>query len=103
MTGLEKLYNIVLKEQNVLNSSIYAWNSQRDYNMVEYDKARMDELRWIKHVIEDIQKGLTTMNNFAKFFDEVVKTSMRIREAQEHGDRNIVAYYEGRLDAYRLS
>ena len=33
MTGLEKLYNIVLKEQNVLNSSIYAWNSQRDYNM----------------------------------------------------------------------
>lgn len=28
MTGLEKLYNIVLKEQNVLNSSIYAWNSQ---------------------------------------------------------------------------
>lgn len=57
MTGLEKLYNIVLKEQNVLNNSIYAWNSQRDYNMVEYDKARMDELRWIKHVIEDIQKG----------------------------------------------
>lgn len=42
MTGLEKLYNIVLKEQNVLNNSIYAWNSQRDYNMVEYDKARMD-------------------------------------------------------------
>lgn len=57
MTGLEKLYNIVLKEQNVLNSSIYAWNSQRYYNMVEYEKARMDELRWIKHVIEDIQKG----------------------------------------------
>ena len=57
MTGLEKLYNIVLKEQNVLNNSIYAWNSQRDYNMVEYDKARMDKLRWIKHVIEDIQKG----------------------------------------------
>lgn len=57
MTGLEKLYNIVLKEQNVLNSSIYAWNSQRDYNMVEYDRARMDELRWIKRVIEDIQKG----------------------------------------------
>lgn len=26
------------------------------------------------------------MDNFAKFFDEVVKTSMRIREAQEHGD-----------------
>lgn len=57
MTGLEKLYNIVLKEQNVLNNSIYAWNSQRDYNMVDYDQARMDELRWIKHVIEDIQKG----------------------------------------------
>lgn len=57
MTGLEKLYNIVLKEQNALNSSIYAWNSQRDYSMLEYDKARMDELRWIKHVIEDIQKG----------------------------------------------
>lgn len=56
MTGLEKLYNIVLKEQNVLNSSIYAWNKQRDYNMVEYDHARMDELRWIKRVIEDIQK-----------------------------------------------
>lgn len=57
MTGLEKLYNIVLKEQNVLNNSIYAWHSQRDYNMVQYDQARMDELRWIKHVIEDIQKG----------------------------------------------
>lgn len=57
MTGLEKLYNIVLKEQNALNTSIYAWNSQRDYNMVQYDQARMDELRWIKHVIEDIQKG----------------------------------------------
>lgn len=57
MTGLEKLYNIVLKEQNVLNSSIYAWNAQRDYNMVQYDQARMDELRWIKCVIEDIQKG----------------------------------------------
>ena len=57
MTGLEKLYNIVLKEQNVLNSSIYAWNRQHDYNMVEYDRARMDELRWIKRVIEDIQKG----------------------------------------------
>ena len=25
MTGLEKLYNIVLKEQNVLNHSIYAY------------------------------------------------------------------------------
>lgn len=57
MTGLEKLYNIVLKEQNVLNSSICAWNIQRYYNMVEYDKARMDELQWIKRVIEDIQKG----------------------------------------------
>lgn len=57
MTGLEKLYNIVLKEQNVLTTSICAWNSQRDYNMVEYDQARMDELRWIQHVIEDIQKG----------------------------------------------
>lgn len=56
MTGLEKLYNIVLKEQNVLNNSIYAWNEQRDYNMVEYDQARMDELRWFKHVIEDIQE-----------------------------------------------
>ena len=31
-----------------------------------------------------------------------VKTSMRMREAQEHGDRNIVAYYEGKLDAYRF-
>lgn len=56
MTGLEKLYNIVLKEQNVLNTSIYAWTNQRDYSMVEYDRARMDELRWVKHVIEDIQK-----------------------------------------------
>lgn len=56
MTGLEKLYNIVLKEQNVLNTSIYAWTTQRDYNMVEYNRARMDELRWIKRVIEDIQK-----------------------------------------------
>lgn len=44
----------------------------------------------------------TNMNNFSKFFDEVVKTSMRMREAQEHGDRNIVAYYEGKLDAYRF-
>lgn len=44
MTGLEKLYNIVLKEQNVLNTSIYAWNSQRDYNMVQYDQARMDDI-----------------------------------------------------------
>lgn len=42
------------------------------------------------------------MNNFAKFFDEVVETSMRFREAQEYGDRNIVAYYEGKLDAYRF-
>lgn len=57
MTGLEKLYNIVLKEQNALNSSIYAWNSQRNYDMVRYDLARRDELRWIKHVIEEIQKG----------------------------------------------
>lgn len=57
MTGLEKLYNIVLKEQNALNSSIYAWNGQRNYDMVQYDLARRDELRWIKHVIEDIQKG----------------------------------------------
>lgn len=53
MTGLEKLYNIVLKEQNALNSSIYAWNRQRNYDMVQYDQARMDELRWIKRVIED--------------------------------------------------
>lgn len=30
------------------------------------------------------------MNNFSKFFDEVVKASMRMRESQEHGDRNIV-------------
>lgn len=57
MTGLEKLYNIVLKEQNVLNTSIYAWTKQKDLNMVAYDCARMDELRWIKRVIEDIQKG----------------------------------------------
>lgn len=42
------------------------------------------------------------MNNFAKFFDEVVRASMRVREAQEHGDRNIVSYYEGKLDAYRF-
>lgn len=42
------------------------------------------------------------MNNFAKFFDEVVKASIKMREAQEHGDRNIVSYYEGKLDAYRL-
>lgn len=44
----------------------------------------------------------TTMNNFAKFFGEVVKTAMRMQEANEHGDRDIVAYYEGRLDAYRF-
>lgn len=42
------------------------------------------------------------MNNFSKFFDEVVKTSIRMRKAQEHGDRNIVSYYEGKLDAYRF-
>ena len=42
------------------------------------------------------------MNNFAKFFDEVVKASIKMREAQEHGDRNIVSYYEGKLDAYRF-
>lgn len=42
------------------------------------------------------------MNNFAKFFDEVVKASIKMREAQEHGDRNIVSYYEVKLDAYRL-
>ena len=56
MTELEKLYNIVLKEEHVLNTSIYAWTKQRDLNMVEYDRARMDELRWIKHVIEGIKK-----------------------------------------------
>lgn len=42
------------------------------------------------------------MNNLAKFFDEVVKASIKMREAQEHGDRNIVSYYEGELDAYRF-
>lgn len=42
------------------------------------------------------------MNNFSKFYEEVVKASMRMREAQEHGDRNIVSYYEGRLDAYHF-
>lgn len=56
MTGLDKLYNIVLKEQNVLNKSMYAWSKQGDYRMVQYDRARMDELRWIKHVIENLQK-----------------------------------------------
>lgn len=56
MTELDKLYNIVLEEQNVLNSSIYAWNKLGNYSMVAYDHARMDELRWIKRVIEDIQK-----------------------------------------------
>lgn len=40
MTELEKLYNIVLKEEHVLNTSIYAWTKQRDLNMVEYDRAR---------------------------------------------------------------
>lgn len=57
MSGLDKLYKIVLKEENTLNTSIYAWTVQRHFKMVEYDRARMDELRWIKHVIEDIQKG----------------------------------------------
>lgn len=33
------------------------WNGQRNYNTVQYDRDRMDELRRIKHVIEDIQKG----------------------------------------------
>lgn len=42
------------------------------------------------------------MNNFSKFFEAVVKASMRMQEAHEHGDRNIVAYYEGKLDAYRF-
>lgn len=48
--------------------------------------------------------GLVTiiMNNFSKFFEEVVKTSMRMQEAHEHGDRDIVAYYNGKLDAYRF-
>lgn len=55
MTGLEKLYNIVLKEQNVLNSSIYAWNSQRDYNMVEYDRARMDEIDRVEAIIDELK------------------------------------------------
>lgn len=57
MSGLEKLYKIVLKEQNALNASIYAWNGQCNYSMVQYERARMDELRWIKHAIEDIKKG----------------------------------------------
>ena len=56
MTGLDKLYKIVLKEENTLNTSIYTWTNKRNLNMIEYDRARMDELRWIKHVIEDIQK-----------------------------------------------
>lgn len=41
------------------------------------------------------------MNNFAKFFEEVVKTSMRMQEAREHGDKDTVAYFNGKLDAYR--
>ena len=42
------------------------------------------------------------MNNFSKFFEEVVKTAMRMQEVNEHGDRDIVAYYNGKLDAYRF-
>jgi hypothetical protein len=42
------------------------------------------------------------MTNFSKFFEEVVKTAMRMQEANEHGDRDIVAYYNGKLDAYRF-
>ena len=42
------------------------------------------------------------MNNFSKFFEEVVKTSMRMQEAREHGNRDTVAYYSGKLDAYRF-
>lgn len=42
------------------------------------------------------------MNNFSKFSEEVVKTSMRMQEAREHGDRDIVVYYNGKLDAYRF-
>ena len=57
MTGLDKLYKIVLKEENTLNTSIHTWMVKRNFSMVEYDQARMDELRWIKHVIQDIQKG----------------------------------------------
>lgn len=57
MTGLDKLYKIVLKEENRLNTSIYTWMVQRNFSMFEYDQARMDELRWIKHVIDGIQKG----------------------------------------------
>lgn len=30
------------------------------------------------------------------------KTAMRMQEANEHGDRDIVAYYNGKLDAYRF-
>ena len=35
------------------------------------------------------------MNNFTKFFEEVVKTSMRMQEAREHGDRDTVACFNG--------
>lgn len=57
MTGLDKLYKIVIKEENKLNTYIYTWMEQRNFSMFEYDQARMDELRWIKHVIQYIQKG----------------------------------------------
>ena len=42
------------------------------------------------------------MNNYAKFFEEVVKTSMKMQEARDHGDRDTVPYFNGKLDAYRF-
>lgn len=42
------------------------------------------------------------MNNFVKVVDDVVKTSMRMQEAREHGDKDTAAYFNGRLDAYRF-
>lgn len=42
------------------------------------------------------------MNNFSKFFEEVVKTSMRMQQAHDNENENIVGYYSGKLDAYRF-
>ena len=42
------------------------------------------------------------MNNCSKFFEEVVKTAMRMQEARENGHEDTVAYYSGKLDAYRF-
>lgn len=103
MTGLEKLYNIVRKEQNVLNTSIYAWNGQRNYNMVEYNRARMDELRWIKRVIEDIHKeeGFQ-LNGLDEYIKDALEKAIHKMLEYEHKENQVAMnYYAGQVDILR--